>query len=292
MEPPRGWAAWRSYAWGCADTVYAWVSSAGRSWTCGSERRKKNMFFSGGWGDLEAYAAQERGLMRHWAEHGGDWPLEGRGPVSWRAVGGREGDVWMDEGLVRSPVAEAAGLPEEGGCATLRFLFVRARPGGTELPQTRAVCLHMAATGATDYEARTNAVALPLLEKGVASVIMMPAWYGSRAPPSQTHCYVETVADYLRQTLSVVTEGGAILRWLSDGFRVSAEEQYAEGQLAVACSGFSWGGAMCAVAAVLSERKVAAVPCCGSVSPECMVSNRTAVVQPHERQKFISRVRR
>ena len=79
---------------------------------------------------------------------------------------------------------------------------------------------------------------------------------------------------------------------LSDGFRVSAEEQYAEGQLAVACSGFSWGGAMCAVAAVVSERKVAAVPCCGSVSPECMVSNRTAVVQPHERQKFISPVRR
>ena len=101
----------------------------------------------------------------------------------------------------------------------------------------------------------------------------------------------ETVADYLRQTLSVVTEGGAILRWLSDGFRVSAEEQYAEGQLAVACSGFSWGGAMCAVAAVVSERKVAAVPCCGSVSPECMVSNRTAVVQPHERQSS-SRVRR
>jgi hypothetical protein len=121
----------------------------------------------------------------------------------------------------------------------------------------------MAATGATEYEPRRTTVALPLLQHGVASVVIMAPWYGTRAPVSQHGCYIETVADYLRQSLAIIVEGAAVLRWLGDGFRISAAEAYVPNmsqadtgshcqrrrgllddkavRVDIAATGFSWG---------------------------------------------------
>ena len=56
-------AGWLSSVLGSADAAYAWLTTCGRSWTFGMESRKKQMFFSSGWGDLSAYARQEQ--VRH-----------------------------------------------------------------------------------------------------------------------------------------------------------------------------------------------------------------------------------
>lgn len=201
-----------------------------------------------------AAAVPVQALLNLWSERGGaafDLLAHGH-TVDWSTID-HAGDVWTDEGSIRSPVADQLGLAEP--VATLRFLFVRARPGGAgELPPTRAIALQLAATGATEYEPRKGTVALPLLRHGVASVIIMAPWYGTRAPTSQRGAYVETVADYLRQSLTIITEGAALLRWLGDGFRVDDAEVYCEGRslgrqqreegavpIKVAATGFSWG---------------------------------------------------
>lgn len=263
MEP----SLWASAALGALDAVYARMTTCGRSWTLGFESRRRRMFFSDGWGDVRRYQANEQALLEEFAADGGAAFALAPGSVEWTAVE-RRGEWWTDEGRVRSPVAERVGLPE--ACATLRFLFVRRNPTSVALPATRALVLQMAATGATEYEPRLGAVAVPLLESGIASIIIMAPWYGSRAPPGQDHCYIHTAEAYLQQTLAIVTEGAALLRWMGDGFCVSEAEEV--GSLPIAVTGFSWGAAMASVAAVVSQRPVACVPCCGSASPDVMVT--------------------
>lgn len=54
--------------------------------------------------------------------------------------------------------------------------------------------LHMAPTGTTSYGDRDQHLARPLLEHGIASIIVMPPFYGSRAPASQPEHYIDNVA--------------------------------------------------------------------------------------------------
>ena len=63
----------------------------------------------------------------------------------------------------------------------------------------------------------------------------------------------------LWQTLAMVT----------DAFRVCGGLHE---ELAVGCTGFSWGVAISACATVVSECHVACVQCCGSVVPDVLVA--------------------
>ena len=66
--------------------------------------------------------------------------------------------------------------------------------GSQRFPRTKHIMLHMAPTGTTSYDDRDQHLARPLLEHGIASIIIMPPFYGSRAPASQPEHYIDNVA--------------------------------------------------------------------------------------------------
>lgn len=148
-------------------------------------------------------------LMTDWSTDGlhafiQNHPLK----MSWKEQPSESPDICLDEGSWTSPIAEF--LPH-GPTQTARILLVRRSPSST-LPPTRGVFVHTAPTGDADYEARRVALAVPLLQHGIASAILMPAWYGTRSPDGQTGHWIRTVAEYQTQSLSVVLECVQLLR--------------------------------------------------------------------------------
>jgi len=185
--------------------------------------------------------------------------------MQWHAQPDLKEGARVDEGVWTSPAAEY--LPE-GAIRDARILYVRRAPDSS-LPPTRGIVLQLAPTGDEEYTTRLSELAVPLLQHGIASAIMMAPYYGPRRPEGQTKQFIETVSDYQRQSLSVIMESVQLLRWMQAGFTARADE-------AVKCplgvTGVSWGGAMAACAAVASRIPVACVPCMGSDSPRCMVA--------------------
>merc|ERR1711920_102024 len=69
---------------------------------------------------------------------------------------------------------------------------------------------------------------------------------------------------------ATVSEGAFLLRWFSDGFRISDTQEVYHSSVGVC--GFSWGAAMAGIAAILSRRPVACIPYVGSDTPHVMTS--------------------
>ena len=228
---------------------------------------KTHYWFSTGYGDLQSYYDLVDRMMAEWKRDGlkrylGGVPLQ----VSWQPVDSGDLAVLCDEGCFASPLA--ASLPEE--VRTARFLFVRAAPGGP-LPPTRCVVVHTAATGVVDYEGRDAQLARPLLEHGIASAILMAPYNGSRAPAAQDGHYIDNVADYMLQSLAIILEGAALLRWLDKGFAVLGRSEH-PAPLKLGVAGLSWGGAMAACIALGSKLRVACMVGLGSDSPRVMAT--------------------
>lgn len=252
------------------------------------------VFFRQGFGDMHAVSSMVTLWQQSWQDDGLEkWlaasthmPVEWRAGVkryycsepwifSWTAslppisgpMGVDEQEVSIDEAVMDSPLAKY--LPE-GAIQQMRFLFVRRAPSSRRYPPTRCIMLHMAAIADEDYESRLSGVALPLLEHGIASAILMPPFYGLRRAKSQTRYFVNTVAEYLLQNFATASEGAFLLRWLSDGFRISdTQEVY---HIPVGVCGFSWGAAMAGIAAVISRRPVACIPYIGSETSSILSS--------------------
>ena len=209
-------------------------------------------------------------------------------------------DVLRDELSFASPMADQ--LPRAS--AVVRALFVRAAPGSNLYPPTRCIMLHMAPTGVTAYSDREK-LAYPLLEYGIASIIIIPPFSGSRAPPAQPAHYIETVADYMRQSQALIAESVQLLRGLarstaalppfSGDERKLDDGRPASGAALVSFGviGLSWGGSMSACVALASELPVACVVGLGSDSPKVMATGAIrcarASVLPRARGKPLSR---
>ena len=176
--------------------------------------------------------------------------------------------ILLDEGCFTSPFANH--LPE--GCRDVRFLFVRRADSATELPPTRAIYVHMAATGTTTYSERLRCLAIPLLQSGIASCLLMAPYNGTRSPRGQDLHYIDNVADYMRQSMAVILEGTVLIRTLASGFGPRFGERYDAGSLVVGVTGVSWGGAMAACTALTSKLPVACMVGLGSDSPRVMAS--------------------
>ena len=228
---------------------------------------KTHYWFSTGYGDLQSYYDLVDRIVAEWKRDGlkrylGGVPLQ----VSWQPVDSGDLAVLCDEGCFASPLA--ASLPEK--VRTARFLFVRAAPGGP-LPPTRCVVVHTAATGVVDYEGRDAQLARPLLEHGIASAILMAPYNGSRAPAAQDGHYLDNVADYMLQSLAIILEGAALLRWLDKGFAVLGRSEH-PAPLKLGVAGLSWGGAMAACIPLGSKLRVACMVGLGSDSPRVMAT--------------------
>jgi len=179
-----------------------------------------------------------------------------------------ESEVLVDEGVWRSPLA--GHLPE--GAEDVHMLFVRAAPT-SQFPPTNCILLHMPCTGDEYYESRLATVALPLLEHGIGSIVLVPPLYGRRRPVGQLGYYADNVADYMIQSLAVILESAQLLRWMAQGFHDRQGDRH---YTHLGVVGFSWGGAMAASAAVMSRLRVACVPYIGLNSPQAL---STGIIQ-------------
>src|SRR5690606_16960468 len=100
---------------------------------------------------------------------------------------------------------------------------------------------------------RRRLMALPLLTRGIGTLILEGPFYGLRRPPGQEGTRLRTVADLFALGAGTVAEGLALLQAL-------------DGPVAVA--GISRGGQMAALVAALHPRPVAVVACAAPHSAE------------------------
>lgn len=254
---PTSGGGWKSAVLGTVDVAYNFYGWASYP--------RAHRWFSDGYGDMPEQVAEADATMAEWKKDAWASMLSVPLQVAWSSVETGDEAVWADECSFNSPLV---GLPDL--TRTARALFVRAAPGGA-LPPTRAVTLIMAPTGDDAYADRDAKLARPLLQHGIASLIMMAPFYGTRAPAGQTKHFIANVADYMRQSLAIILEGAALLRWAARGFEVRAgEPRYEDLRLGVA--GLSWGGAMASCAAVVSRLPVACMTGLGSDSPRVMAT--------------------
>lgn len=247
-----------SALWGTIDVAVTWYEQA-----VDNELR----FFSDGFGDIEAYERVSEEWREAWRADGLETKLPNElAELRWSPVESQEG-IWEDEAVWKSPLSEhlpAAGV-DEG-----RLLFVRRAPRrGLRFPKTRSIVLHMTPLGDETYVKRHKSLAIPLLNDGIASLIYIPPYYGTRRPKGQTRHYVRTVAHFMLQTMAVILEGTQLLRCMSEGFSVRDKEYY---KVPMGVTGISWGGAMAACVGLTSRRPVACVPCMGCSSMRVLIN--------------------
>jgi pimeloyl-ACP methyl ester carboxylesterase len=151
-------------------------------------------------------------------------------------------------GRFRSPFAE--GLPEESRTALVELVAPT-----TEL-ERHTVCLHLAASGDHGFERRRRLFATPLLERGLASVILENPFFGARRPSGQHGTALRTLSDLAVMGRATVSEALALLGWLRE---LGVER--------IGVVGVSMGGQMAALAASSAPFPVAAVPCIPSRTP-------------------------
>lgn len=142
------------------------------------------------------------------------------------------------------------GLPD--ACAQAHVEWWMPRGADRDTP----VCLHFAATGDEGFR-RRRLVAMPLLRRGIGSVILENPFYGLRRPPGQDGSRLRRFSDLWDMGTATVAEGLALLAWLSGrGYR----------RLGVA--GVSMGGQMAALVAAGWGRPVAMASCVSPHSAE------------------------
>ena len=254
-------AASRSFLLGLIDLVY----NLYRRFIA---QPRRNRWFSAGYGDLPSYYYAVDHAMDEWKRDGLKRYLSKPLRVTWRKIDSGAPAVLCDEGFFVSPLSRYIGVPDAVKMA--RFLFVRAAPGGP-LPPTRSIVVHTAATGVSTYAERDAEMARPLLAHGIASCILMAPYNGTRAPEDQRKHYIDNVADYMKQSLAIILEGVALLRWLDKGFAVDGRSEH-PAHLKLGAVGLSWGGAMASCIALTSKLPVACMAGLGSDSPRVMAT--------------------
>lgn len=277
--------AMSSRALGFVDVIYTWLY-----WLFTPSTHR---FFTKGYGDIKSFRRLREWLIKAWIdgpENGRsgllqnytvpemDWHPAGGGPprdfiispdgrAEYVVVGGglvREcasfveqeeeppGDFTTHDATFKSPIARY--LPKESGDVYVRLVV----PTGP----VKGIVIFTSATNDESYDMRQRALAEPLIEHGLASLLMIPPFYGLRRPWLQDQSKVRTVTEYMMQNIGVIVEGCAVVEWCREAFPA----------VPLGISGISWGGAMAACIAGMCNRPVACIPCLGSTCPGGMVT--------------------
>ncbi|CAJ1406075.1 unnamed protein product [Effrenium voratum] len=205
-------------------------------------------FFAEGWGPLQELQDGRERLEALISE------LQAR-PAPPDVLLGPEQQVpggTLRQGSFRSSFAEH--LPQESHLCHFELLAPK---------DPWAVVLHFPGTADQSYGFRKWALAKPLLQQGVASLLMMPPFYGPRRPKTQQLHYIRTVVEFCQQSSALLLEAVQLLDWLSATWP-SAK---------LATCGISWGGAMASALGILAKRHdLAVIPLLASASPEVLIS--------------------
>mmetsp|Transcript_37720 Transcript_37720/g.70342 ORF Transcript_37720/g.70342 Transcript_37720/m.70342 type:complete len:371 (+) Transcript_37720:61-1173(+) len=241
-----------SWALGALDNAY----------TLTHLRTQRPRFFADGWGDVPAAQAAQEALFDRKPEA----PLA----IEWDAP---KANVCC--GRFRSPFAER--LPEEVQEAS--FVFVSPLgPDGMPVSQPwssgssamgaqpSAIVLLLPATGEENLDGRVAIAQKLARENSMCSLVVAAPFYGHRKPKGQQMHFVRTVEKYLDQSNAIVEESAALISWCT-GFWPTVP---------VCISGYSWGGAMTCVTALVASQwepsaQILAVPYAGSATPAVLV---------------------
>lgn len=191
-------------------------------------RKQKCKFYSGGIGDLQPFI-QRRDAFYEALKQGKSLtdPL-GDDDIQWFDVEER-GAVTVQEARFQSPVADL--LPPESKIG--RFHLVKPVRSSTE---TYAVLL--GATGEMGKAKRLELAKKLATKHGWSSIIFTTPFYGVRKPKKQHSFFIDTIADQMLQTQSLVEEVSLLTEYLLRKSKASR----------VCLTGFSFGGG-CALAA-------------------------------------------
>jgi len=189
--------------------------------------------FWGGWGSLERLAREQSGALM-----GGP---PGSVEVRWTRRS-REGALVVQDGEFASPV-DTSMLPAEAHTGHVRLVLPREGYRG-------AICVQLAATSDEGFQRRHVALAVPLAERGVASLILENPYYGARRPAHQAGPDLQHFVDLLAMARTCVEEARALVGWL-----------VREGFGPIVLHGVSMGGQLAVLTAQLLEVPVAVAPC-------------------------------
>lgn len=161
---------------------------------------------------------------------------------------------WECEGSFRSAFA-VDYLPQESHLSRFKIL------APDENIFDHPLCLLFAMTGDQGFSYRRTHYALPLLKKGIGSVLLENPLYGARRPAYQQDYFFVSVTDMVAMALAAVEEGVTLIRWL--------KEQQGVPYLGVA--GLSQAAMMAGAVAAVTPFPIAAVCSLVAHSPEVIL---------------------
>ena len=240
--------------------------------------KNRPRFFSDGWGDVEEQKKIQANLIERLSTP--ECCKESRKLASLRWDDhprvGTSGAV-ICRAIFESPQSDA--LPEASKMA--RFYFVSpansvqpwkslsssASPSSSDGGDSpKGIVLLLPSTGEQGSEGRLQLAERLAEENGFCSLVLTAPLYGARKPAEQQMHYARTVALYLLQSSTIIEEAALLLCWCADRWP----------GVPLCVSGFSWGGAMTCVSAILASQwargaEVLAVPYAGSATPAVIV---------------------
>jgi hypothetical protein len=148
------------------------------------------------------------------------------------------------DGIFESPYSEF--LPME--TKTSHFSFIKPKNFSKDTP----IVLHLAATGEEGYLKRLYTMALPLVNYGIASILLENPYYGKRKPDNQNSFLIKTISDFFKMTTATIEEGKSLLHYFLQ-----------KGHSKLAVTGIS----MASLVAANSRVPIASVPCLAPYSP-------------------------
>ncbi len=171
-------------------------------------------FFESGWGEQDAisYFLREDPREFHLRRPANDITLRwGPGRI--------QDTVTIREGWFESPYHSVwddgrydYASPE---MSQARIQMILPRPWKHNMP----VVVHFAGTGDQGFARRRIAMAMPLAERGIGSVILENPFYGTRRPPDVNDVRLREVSDMIRMLSAAVEEGIALVHRLkADGY--------------------------------------------------------------------------
>lgn len=189
-------------------------------------------FFQKGWGDktvLENLANQPLQFEKHIPQ------------ITWKKLKKDEQHTIL-LGQFLSP-HQNIYFPKESHTAYLEWII----PANTI--KNFPIYLHFAATGDQKFERRYKRYAMPLIPKGISSIILENPYYGKRRPAKQKNFSLRFFIDLWNMSLATIHEGLSLLHWL-----------YEEGFTYLGVTGVSMGGYMASAVGAFYQQPLAIVP--------------------------------
>ncbi|WP_163999427.1 alpha/beta hydrolase family protein [Pyxidicoccus caerfyrddinensis] len=197
---------------------------------------RRARLFTNGWGDEQLLEKVEVGTSF--------LPEPARVSPVWGEARPHRG-TWLRDGTFTSPLPLLAPPVQT---AHVRWL-------SAENTRGRSACVVLAASREEGYVLRER-LYTPLVREGIDLFLLENPYYGVRRPLGQKGGALRTVSDHVLMNLGMVEEARALLTWLRDA-----------GYARLGIAGYSMGGYMAALTAVLFPGPLAVAALAAGASP-------------------------